>query len=108
LYGLFSFVVSLRQREIGIRMALGAEPAAVLRLVLRQAMRLALWGTAIGGAIALVAGAVVRAEIYGTPSIDPLMFVASAAILIIAMLAAGFIPARRATQVDPMVVLRQE
>jgi predicted permease len=108
LYGLFSFIVSLRQREIGVRMALGAEPSAVLRLVLRQAMRLALWGSAIGAAIALVAGALVNANIHGTPSIDPLMFLGSAAILLVAMLAAGFIPARRAARVDPIVVLRQE
>ena len=108
LYGLFSFIVSLRQREIGVRMALGAEPAAVTRMVLRQAMRLALWGSAIGAAVALVAGAIVNANIHGTPSIDPLMFLGSAAILLVAMLAAGFIPARRAARVDPIVVLRQE
>jgi putative ABC transport system permease protein len=108
LYGLFSFIVSLRQREIGVRMALGAEPAAVLRMVLRQAMRLSLWGSAIGGAIAIVAGAIVTANLYGTPSIDPLMFLASAGILLLAMLAAGVIPARRAARVDPIVVLRQE
>jgi predicted permease len=108
LYGLFSFVVSLRQREIGVRMALGAEPSAVLRLVLHQAMRLAVWGSAAGGLIALVAGAIVNANIHGTPSIDPVMFAVSAAALLLAMLAAGFIPARRAAQVDPIVVLRQE
>ena len=108
LYGLFSFTVSLRQREIGVRMALGAEPAAVLRMVLRQAMRLALWGSAAGGVIAIVAGAIVTANLYGTPSIDPLMFLASAGILLLAMLAAGWIPARRAACVDPIVVLRQE
>jgi putative ABC transport system permease protein len=108
LYGLFSFIVSLRQREIGVRMALGAEPSAVQRLVLHQALWLSLWGAAIGASIAIVAGAVIRAEIYGTPSIDPLMFVASAAILAVAMLAAGFFPARRASRVDPIVVLRQD
>ena len=108
LYGLFSFIVSLRQREIGVRMALGADPAAVTRMMLRQAMRLALWGSGIGGLIALVAGAIVTANVYGTPSIDPLMFLGSAAILLLAMLAAGFIPARRAARVDPIVVLRQE
>ena len=108
LYGLFSFIVSLRQREIGVRMALGAEPAAVLRMVLRQAMRLALWGSAIGAVIAIIAGAIVTANLYGTPSIDPLMFLASAGILLLAMLAAGVIPARRAARVDPIVVLRQE
>jgi len=108
LYGLFSFIVSLRQREIGVRMALGAEPSAVQRLVLHQAMRLSLWGAGIGALIAIVAGAIVSANIYGTPSIDPLMFLASAATLVVAMLAAGFIPARRASRVDPIVVLRQE
>jgi hypothetical protein len=108
LYGLFSFVVSLRQREIGVRMALGAEPTAVLRLVLRQAMRLACIGSAIGGCLAIVAGAIVSANLYGTASIDPLMFVGSVGVLLAAMLAAGYIPARRAARVDPIVVLRQE
>jgi predicted permease len=108
LYGLFSFIVSLRQREIGVRMALGAEPAAILRMVLRQAMRLVLWGSAIGSLIAIIAGAIVTANLFGTPSIDPLMFLASASILLLAMLAAGLIPARRAAQVDPIAVLRQE
>ena len=68
LHGLFSFVVSLRQREIGVRMALGARPAAVLQLVLWQAMRLALWGSAIGGVTAIAGGAIVNANIFGTPS----------------------------------------
>ena len=89
-------------------MALGAEPSAVLRLVLNQAMRLAMWGAGIGGAGAIVAGAIVNANIYGTPSIDPLVFVGAAAILFAAMLAAGLVPARRAARVDPIVVLRQE
>jgi ABC-type antimicrobial peptide transport system permease subunit len=108
LYGLFSFIVSLRQREIGVRMALGAEPSAVLRLVLWQAMRLALWGSAIGGLTAIMGGAIVNANIHGTASIDPLMFLASAGILLVAMLVAGFIPARRASRLDPLVVLKQE
>ena len=108
LYGLFSFIVSLRQREIGVRMALGAEPSAVLRLVLNQALRLAMWGAGIGGAAALVAGAIVNANIYGTASIDPVMFLGSAAALSAAMLVAGLVPARRASRVDPIVVLRQD
>ncbi len=108
LYGLFSFIVSLRQREIGVRMALGARPAAVLQLVLWQAMRLALWGSAIGGVTAIAGGAIVNANIFGTPSIDPLMVLASAGILLLAMLAAGFMPAWRASRLDPLVVLKQE
>jgi putative ABC transport system permease protein len=108
LYSLFSFIVSLRAREMGVRMALGAEPSTVLRLVLRQAMRLAFVGAAIGGIIAIIAGALVHAEVYGTPSIDPFAFIASAALLLASMLTAGFVPAWRASRVDPMVVLRQE
>ncbi len=108
LYGLFSFMVTLRRREIGVRMALGAEPRSVLQLVLTQAMRLAAIGGGIGGLAAVAGGAIVHANIYGTASIDPGMFLASAAVLSVAMLGAACIPAWRAARVDPMVVLREE
>jgi predicted permease len=108
LYGLVSFIVTLRHRELGIRMALGASSSEVLRLVLSQSMRLAFIGGALGGGIALVLGAVVHANIVGVPSVDGTLFLAATAVLGTAMLLASVIPARRASLVDPITVLRQE
>jgi ABC-type antimicrobial peptide transport system permease subunit len=108
LYGLVSFIVTLRHRELGIRMALGATSSDVLRLVLRQSMRMAALGGVLGGAIALVLGALVHASIVGVPSLDLTLFLAAAAVLAAAMGLASVIPARRASRVDPIVALRQE
>ena len=108
LYGLVSFIVTLRHRELGIRMALGASSSQVLRLVLRQSMRLAFIGGALGGSIALVLGAVVHANLVGVPSVHGTLFLAAAAVLGTAMLLASVIPAHRASRVDPITVLRQE
>jgi ABC-type antimicrobial peptide transport system permease subunit len=71
-------------------------------------MRLALWGSAIGGVTAIAGGAIVNANIFGAPSVDPLLLLASAGILLLAMLAAGFMPAWRDSRLDPLVVLKQE
>ena len=108
LYGLVSFIVTLRERELGIRMALGATSSEILRLVLGQSMRLALIGATLGGGTALVLGAVVHASIVGVPSLDGTLFLAAAGILTVAMVLASAIPARRASRVDPITVLRQE
>jgi predicted permease len=108
LYALVSFVVMLRQRELGIRMALGADPARILRLVLRQSLRLAGIGAAFGALVAVILGAVAHASIVGTPRIDVTLLLASVGVLCVAMLSASAIPARRAARVDPITVLRQE
>jgi predicted permease len=108
LYALVSFMVTLRRRELGVRIALGAAPGDILRLVLRQSLRLALAGSLFGGVVALVLGALVHASMLGTPGVDVTLFVAAAAILGCAMLLASAIPARRAARVDPLTVLRQE
>ena len=108
LYGLVSFIVTLRHRELGIRMALGASSSEILRLVLGQSMRLAVIGGTLGGAIALVLGAIVHASIIGVPSVDGTLFLAAAGVLATAMVLASVIPARRASRVDPISVLRQE
>ena len=108
LYALVSFMVTLRRRELGVRIALGAAPGDILRLVLRQSLRLALAGGVFGGGVALILGALVHANMLGAPRVDITSFAAAAAILGCAMLLASVIPARRAARVDPISVLRQE
>jgi putative ABC transport system permease protein len=108
LYGVISYMVALRTREIGVRLALGAEPRGVLAMVLRQAMTLALVGTAIGAGAAAIATRVAQSELRGAERFDPLAFVGSIALLLVAMLAGSALPARRAARVDPMVALRHE
>jgi predicted permease len=108
LYGMVSFLVSMRRREIGVRMALGAEPRGILRLVLKHGMNVALLGAAIGGAISVVLSVVLRANMYGVPPMDAAALAGTMALLLTVVLFASFVPARRAARVDPMVVLRDE
>ncbi|MFZ0645188.1 MAG: ABC transporter permease [Candidatus Acidiferrales bacterium] len=108
LYGLLAYEVSRRTREIGIRMALGAQPESVLRLVLRQGIVLALIGAAAGIAVALGVMRYIKAMLYDVGSSDPLTIIAVAVLLTLVALAACYIPARRAMRVDPMVALRYE
>ena len=108
IYGVVSYVVAMRSREIGVRMALGAEPRAMLKMVLRQSMVLAVIGAVIGGGAALAFGAMVRAEMHDVRGTDLTAFLASTTILMTAMLAASVAPARRAARTDPMIVLRQD
>jgi predicted permease len=108
LYGLLAYEVSRRTREIGIRMALGAQPESVLRLVLRQGIVLALIGAAVGIAAALGVMRYLTAMLYDVRADDPLTILAVAVLLTFVALAACYIPARRAMRVDPMVALRYE
>jgi putative ABC transport system permease protein len=107
-YGVMSYSVSQRTQEIGIRMALGAESGDVLHLVLRQGLTLALGGTAVGVAAALAVSRVVSGLLFGISARDPLTLVAVAGILGGVGLLACWVPARRATRVDPLVSLRYE
>jgi predicted permease len=108
LYGLLSYEVSRRTREIGIRMALGAQAKDVLRPVVRQGLVLALVGAAAGTGVALGVTRYLRSMLYDVHANDPVTIVAVVALLVLVALAACFIPARRATKVDPMVALRCE
>ncbi len=108
LYGVLAYVVARRTREIGIRIALGGERADILRLVVGQGGRLTVVGGAIGIVAALVAMRWVASLLYGVTAHDPLTFVGVVALLAIVSAMACYLPARRATRVDPMVALRYE
>jgi putative ABC transport system permease protein len=108
IYGVISYVVAQRQREIGIRMALGARRAQVFELMLRQGARMALAGLAIGVAAAFGLTRLMTGMLYGVKPTDALTFAVAASVLCAIALAACCIPARRATRVDPMLALRCE
>ena len=108
IYGVMSYTVSQRKREIGIRLALGAQNGDVLHMVLRQGTKLALVGVAIGICAALGLTRLMTNLLFGVTAQDPLTLVAVAALLILIAVLACYIPARRATLVDPMVALRYE
>ena len=108
IYGVMSYSVSQRHREMGIRMAIGAGGTAVIGLVMRQGLTLVLLGTAIGLAGAFGAARLIRGALYGGSVLDPVTFAVVPVVLVGVAVLAIWVPARRASAVDPMVALRQE
>jgi ABC-type antimicrobial peptide transport system permease subunit len=107
-YGVLSYLTSQRIPEIGVRMALGATARDVIRLVLRQSIWMVFIGAGLGIAGALVAGRLLERFVAGVKSVEPITFAAMVAALIVAALFASFVPARRASKVDPVKALRQD
>jgi predicted permease len=108
LFGVVSYLVALRRREIGVRLALGASGRSVVGLIVRQGLAPTIAGAVVGAGGAAAIGIVVRSRLYGTVPVDPLAFGSAALVLVATMAAASFLPARQAARVDPMVVLRDE
>jgi putative ABC transport system permease protein len=106
LYGVTSYVVAMRSREIAIRMAIGARPQVILRMILGQSMRIALVGLVLGGGAAIAASRIIQSDYHGVRGIDAGAYSAAAALFLVAMLFASAVPARRASRVDPIQNLK--
>lgn len=108
LYGVMAFIVARRRKEISLRLALGAEPAGVLWIVMREVLILLTIGLAIGVPAAIGLGRYVSSQLYGIQPNDPWLAIGTVLLLTAASAAAGLIPATRASRIDPILALRYE
>jgi ABC-type antimicrobial peptide transport system permease subunit len=108
LYGVMSYAVAQRTREIGVRVALGAGHHDILGLVIKRCLKLSTVGIGVGLLLSVGVGLALESQLYGISGVDPVTFLAVGALLLGVAAAAGYLPARRATKVDPMVALRYE
>jgi ABC-type antimicrobial peptide transport system permease subunit len=108
LYGVMAFVVARRRKELGVRLALGAQPKTIVWMVMREVLVLLAIGLAVGIPAALAASRYVSSQLYGVEPWDPTIALATVALLSIVSSVAGLIPARKASQIDPILALRYE
>jgi putative ABC transport system permease protein len=108
IYGVLSHAVTQRTQEMGLRLAIGARPIEITQLVLGEGARLAGWGIIVGVAASALTGAFISKLLFGVHLLDPISYLAGAAILLSISLLASYLPARRASRVDPIVALRYE
>lgn len=108
IYGVMSYTVSQRTREIGIRLALGAQGMAVIKMILVEALQMILIGSAMGLGIAFGLSRLIRSLLFGVSAVDPLIFAGVSLLLVLVALVASYLPARRAAKVDPVIALRFE
>ena len=108
LYGVVAYAVSLRTREIGLRLAFGAEPSGVRRLVVREGLALTAAGLMVGAVVFAGVGGVFRAVLFEVSPGDPITLLVTCAILLLVAVLASWMPARRASRIDPMEALRAD
>jgi len=108
LYGVLSYGIARRRGEIAIRIALGAQPGRVIAMILRETSGLVIAGLALGAGLAYAASRLIDSQLYGVAPQDPLTLSLAAGLLVLVALSASYLPARRASRLDPMAALRRE
>jgi ABC-type antimicrobial peptide transport system permease subunit len=106
IYGVISYTVAHQQQEIGVRMALGASQGSVQRMILRETLELAIVGIVLGTAASWIVARLLRSQLFGVSSTDPATFVAMIVVVTAVALISGYLPARRASRIDPTVAFR--